>query len=73
MGAGVSGVPGLSVVKTAALLETEHAMTHLQNMGAQTAQEMTQVIVIVNIISATSGVIDQCTVQTEADKSRPQR
>ena len=25
------------------------------------------------VISATSGVIDQCTVQTEADKSRPQR
>ena len=24
-------------------------------------------------VSATSGVIDQCTVQAEADKSRPQR
>ena len=43
MGAGVSGVPGLSVMKTAALLETEHAMIQLPNMGAETAQEMTQV------------------------------
>ena len=49
MGAGVSGVPGLSVVKTAALLETEHAITQLPNMGAETAQEITQVDIILKM------------------------
>ena len=46
MGAGVSGVSGLSVMKTAALLETEHAITQLPNTGAETAQEITQVDII---------------------------
>ena len=47
----MSGVSGLSVMKTAALLETEHAITQLPNMGAETAQEIIQVIVIVKIIN----------------------
>ena len=49
MGAGVSGVSGLSVMKTAALLETEHAITQLPNMGAETAQEITQVDIILKM------------------------